>query len=63
MADDLDKRGKADGDRISLTEGYEVRYECDKLECTEAELRAAVEEVGHMRADVEAYLASGKRAD
>jgi hypothetical protein len=47
----------------ACTEGYEVRYECDKLECTEAELRAAVEEVGHMRADVEAYLASGKRAD
>ena len=62
MADDLNKR-HADAKRISLTEQWEVRSWCDKLECTEVELRHAVDEVGHMAADVEAYLASGLRAD
>ena len=56
MADDLDDRGPRDRERISLTEPWEVRYWCGKFACTEQDLRAAVEEVGHMAADVEAYL-------
>jgi hypothetical protein len=63
MADDLTKRGRQDRERISLVEGWEVRRWCDKLEVTETELRHAVDEVGHMANAVEAYLASGKRAD
>jgi hypothetical protein len=63
MADDLTKRGRQDRERISLVEGWEVRRWCDKLDVTEVELRHAVDEVGHMADDVEAYLASGQRAD
>jgi hypothetical protein len=62
MADDLTKRGRQDRERISLTEGWEVRSWCDKFDCTEVELRHAVDEVGHMAANVEAYLACGRRA-
>jgi hypothetical protein len=58
MADDLNKR-HADGKRISLTEQWEVRDWCDKFECTEVELRHAVDEAGHMANDVEAYLQGG----
>lgn len=63
MADDLNKRGKADRQRISLAEQWEVRSWCDKFDVTEIELRHAVDEVGHMVKDVEAYLASGQRSD
>lgn len=62
MADDLHKR-HADAKRISLVEQWEVRSWCDKFSCTEIELRHAVDEVGHMAAAVEAYLASGQRSD
>lgn len=60
MADDLHKR-HADAKRISLTEQWEVRSWCDKFDCTEIELRHAVDEVGHMADDVEAYLAGDSR--
>jgi hypothetical protein len=56
MADDLKKRGKQDRARIGLEEAYEVGYWCRKFGCTEAELRAAVDQVGHMAADVEQQL-------
>jgi len=56
MADDLNNRGSADRARISVTEQWELRYWCDKFECTEVELRHAVEEVGTKATDVEAYL-------
>lgn len=56
MSDDLHKRGKADRDRISLTEEWEVRYWTDHLEISEAQLRDVVAEVGHMAADVRRFL-------
>jgi hypothetical protein len=56
MADDLTKRGKPDRDRISLTEGWEVRYWCDRFQVTEQELRDAVDQAGNMAADVERLL-------
>jgi hypothetical protein len=60
MSDNLSKRGKADRARISLAEQWEVDYECDKLGCTERELRDAVAEVGPMRKKVEAHLEQEK---
>lgn len=59
MSDDLSKRGKADRQRISLTEAWEVRYECDKYGITESRLREVVADVGCMRADVERVLNAG----
>jgi hypothetical protein len=56
MADDLTNRGPQDAKRISLTEEWEVRYWCDRLGIDERKLRVVVAEVGHMAADVRAYL-------
>lgn len=56
MPDDPTKRGRADRERISLVQGHEVRYWCDALDCSERQLRDAVEEVGHMAADVRRHL-------
>lgn len=56
MADDLTKRGGQDRKRISLTEDYEVRYWCGKFGVNPAQLRAAVDQVGHMARDVKAFL-------
>jgi hypothetical protein len=56
MADDLTQRGGPDRKRISLTEEWELRYWTDALDVTEARLREVVAEVGHMAADVRAYL-------
>jgi hypothetical protein len=56
MPDNLKNRGRQDRERISLTEKHEVRYWCGKFGCSEAELRAAVDQVGHMVVDVEKQL-------
>lgn len=58
MADDLTKRGKPDRTRISTTERWELDYWADKFACSEQQLRDAVDEVGCMATDVEAYLAA-----
>jgi hypothetical protein len=57
MSDNLTNRGPADLARISLGEDYEVRYWTKALGVSEERLREAVAEVGHMAADVRAYLA------
>jgi hypothetical protein len=46
MADNLDNRGPADRSRVNVNETWEVRYWCKEFDCTENQLRAAVEEVG-----------------
>jgi len=56
MADDLKNRGPADRSKISLTEEWEVRYWTKELGVTEAQLRAAVNAVGHGVAAVRAHL-------
>lgn len=56
MSDDKKKVGKADRDRINLSEEYEVRDWAEKYNITPKELRDAVNEVGPMAKDVEAYL-------
>jgi hypothetical protein len=49
-------RGPADRMRINLHEEYEVRYWTAVLGVTVSELRAAVDEVGPMVADVRRHL-------
>jgi len=46
MADNLDDRGPADRSRVNVNETWEVRYWCKEFDCTENQLRAAIEEVG-----------------
>jgi len=46
MVDNLQNRGPADRNRINVNEPWEVRHWCSEFGCTEAQLRAAVQEVG-----------------
>jgi len=46
----------ADDSAVNLTDEYEVRRWCQRLICTEAQLRAAVGTVGTDPGQVRAYL-------
>ena len=56
MTDDRSKAGKADRERIDLTEDDEIRGWSRRLGVTELELQAAVEKVGPMAEDVRRFL-------
>lgn len=56
MADDKTQTGGQDRARISLSEDYEVRDWSKKFGVTPEQLRAAVQAVGSLAQDVEAYL-------
>ena len=54
---------KADKKRINLLNEEDVRKWCETFGCTPTELQAAVQAVGPMALDVEAYLKRRKPAD
>ena len=56
MANDLTHRGPQDPARVNVAEPRELRWWCAKFKCSEAQLRAAVNNVGVMTSDVEAEL-------
>ena len=56
MADDKLKVGSPDTKRINLNQPHEVKYWIGALQCTEEELRAAVQAVGTLGRDVRAHL-------
>lgn len=60
MADDLTNRGPADRARVNINEDHELRYWSEKFGVTENTLKAAVDRVGPMAADVAKAL--GKAA-
>lgn len=62
MPDDKTKPGGQDRERISLQEDYEVRDWSRSLDCSEADLREAVAEVGLSAESVRAYLAQNSKA-
>ena len=41
---------------VQIEEANQVRYWCDSLRCTEAELRAGVQAVGDLPANVREFL-------
>ena len=57
MPDDLKKKRPQDAKRINLSQPHEVRYWCKRFNCSELELRQAVNAVGDSAALVGAYLA------
>lgn len=57
MADDKNDRGPADRTRVNVHEDYEVQYWSKKFDVSADQLRAAVDKVGVMAADVEKQLA------
>lgn len=46
MPDNLRIKQPQDAERINLNEPYEVKYWCDKFNCTEEQLREAVKKAG-----------------
>ena len=50
-------------DRIRLNEPLDVRYWCEKLDCTPAELRKAVSLVGNSAAAVERILENERQLE
>ena len=56
MSDDLTKRGKQDRDRVSAHEPYEVRRLAEKFKLPIPAVQVAIQTVGPMRRNVEAYL-------
>ena len=61
MADDLDRTGPEDANKININQDWEIRYWCKKLGLTKEELIAAVKAVGPMVEDVKAYIAKMKQ--
>ncbi len=57
MTDNTADRGPLDRSRISLSQGFEVRYWSQRFGIDEQALREAVEDVGPSVQDVEQYLA------
>ena len=45
-----------DTTRVQMAEGNQLRYWCDSLGCTEAQLRESVQAVGDLPADVRDFL-------
>ncbi len=56
MSDNLDNRGPKDGNLISLTEDWEVKYWTETLGCSVIQLKDAVKAVGHSAEKVKNYL-------
>ncbi|MES2785597.1 MAG: DUF3606 domain-containing protein [Pseudomonadota bacterium] len=56
MSDDKTKTSQADRIRINVNEDYELRDWSKKFGVTEEQLKAAVQKVGPMAADVEREL-------
>ena len=56
MSDDLSKKRPQDASKISLKEPYEVDYWTTSLDCTEKQLKDAVDAVGHSATKVKDYL-------
>lgn len=62
MSDNKSQVGKADRDRVSLSEEYEVADLAQKFGITAEQARQAIKAVGPMRKDVEAQLQKAKTA-
>jgi hypothetical protein len=56
MPDDKTKTRPQDAQRVNLQEPYELRAWCRKFGCSEEQLKQAVDAVGVMATDVEAWL-------
>jgi hypothetical protein len=56
MADDRNKQGQQDRDRINVNEDYELRDWSKRLGVSSDELKSAVAKVGPMAIDVRQHL-------
>jgi hypothetical protein len=58
MADDKKEKRPQDSSRINIGEDYEISYWTKRFNCSEEELRKAVDAVGVSATKVEEYLKS-----
>ena len=56
MSDDLKKKRPQDASKVNINQPYEVKWWCDKFNCTESQLIAAVKAVGVSANKVEKHL-------
>ena len=56
MPDDKTKTRPHDALRVNVNEPYELHAWCRKFRCSEGQLKQAVDAVGVMATDVEAWL-------
>jgi len=56
MADDLTKKKPLDAKKVNLSQQWEIDYWCDKFNCTETKLKAAVKSVGNSAEKVKEHL-------
>jgi hypothetical protein len=62
MSDDKSNVGKADRDRVSAEEDYEVQHLAQKFDLPVDLVQKAIAQTGPMRADVEKQLSAMKGA-
>jgi hypothetical protein len=62
MSDSTQDRGPQDRSRVNVNQPHEVRYWTQEFNCTEQQLRAAVERVGVMADDVRRAIGSGGKS-
>jgi hypothetical protein len=62
MADDLDKTGEQDDERINVDQHHELSYWSDKLGVSRDKLRETVARVGPMRQGAQSQLRASYRA-
>lgn len=60
MSDNKNNIGKADRDRINLSEEYEVRHWSKRFGVSQDQLKEAIKETGPMVKDVKAYFDNRK---
>lgn len=56
MSDNTQQRGPRDSSRVNVNEDYELRYWSQKFGKTPEQLKEAINTVGPMAKNVEAYL-------
>ncbi|MCK0769210.1 DUF3606 domain-containing protein [Chromohalobacter canadensis] len=56
MSDNLYHRGSPDTEKVNLGQAHEVQYWTQRFGVSEAKLREAVDAVGVLVKDIEAYL-------
>jgi len=61
MADDKQKTGGRDRERVAANQDYEVRFLSEKFGVSAETVRQAIRAVGNDRAKVEAYLSQNPR--
>lgn len=56
MTDDLNQKRPEDAAKVNLRQQWELAYWADHFDCTQAELKKAIQEVGPLVKDLEKHF-------